>query len=303
MPRLPLTSICIPTFNGTSFLNEALDSVESQDYRSLEIIVSDDHSTDATWDVLSDYKRNSSFPVTLLKHTKDSLAGNWNNCIQHSSGKYIKFLFQDDFLAPSCVSEMVFLAESDKDIGLVFSPRLLQIEHDSSTNENCQKIAACCSNLHEHWSILKTVQDGRNLLGDPKLVTHGPWNKIGEPSIVLLKTATLGKTGLFDPSLKQLVDLDMWWRTMAESKVAFIDQPISTFRVHSSQESVKNLHSGEATKDARRFVSKVLQSNYCNYLSPETKKYLAEYLSPPKPENLIKRVAKRLVKKLLRRRR
>ena len=40
-----------------------------------------------------------------------------------SQGKYIKFVYQDDILMPNCIEKMVNLAETDPDIGLVFSPR------------------------------------------------------------------------------------------------------------------------------------------------------------------------------------
>ena len=54
--KLPLVSICFPVFNGERTLIRALDSLNSQDYENLEIIISDDNSTDKTFTICKRYK-------------------------------------------------------------------------------------------------------------------------------------------------------------------------------------------------------------------------------------------------------
>jgi hypothetical protein len=63
-----------------------------------------------------------------------------------------------------------------------------------------------CASLHTGWSDLQPVQEGLKLLADPVLV-DGEWNKVGEPSTVLIKKQCLIDVGGFDPSLCQLIDL------------------------------------------------------------------------------------------------
>jgi hypothetical protein len=68
------------------------------------------------------------------------MVANWNSTIRAASGKYIKFLFQDDLLHPNCLEEMVRVAECDERIGFVFSLRELLIEPGSlvrSPNGSC----------------------------------------------------------------------------------------------------------------------------------------------------------------------
>jgi hypothetical protein len=84
---------------------------------------------------------------------------------------------------------------------------------------------------HKGWSDLQPIQEGVKLLADPALV-DGMWNKIGEPATVLIKKQCLIDIGGFDPSLCQLIDLDMWYRLMAVSKVGFVDEVLSSFRIH-----------------------------------------------------------------------
>lgn len=121
----PLVSICIPTYNGESFIDMAMKSIKSQIYNNIEVIISDDNSTDATIDKINFFHAKENLKVNVIAHERYGLANNWNFCISQAQGKYIKFLFQDDILEPDAIKKMVALAEEDEEIGLVFSPRQL----------------------------------------------------------------------------------------------------------------------------------------------------------------------------------
>lgn len=280
----PLVSICIPTYNAGAYVEAALASVDEQTYRNLEVVISDDGSNDGTQDRIREYERSSRYPVRFFQHAHDTIAGNWNHCIAKSAGKYVKFLFQDDRLEPTCVAEMVGLAERFENTGLVFSPRRL-IFCPYENSEHCQQFVRNYSVLHTAWSKLQTIQDGRSLLSDPCLFSN-PLNKIGEPTVVLLNRELLVRLGGFDGSLCQLVDLDMWWRVMQCSNVAFVDKILSEFRVHSRQASCVNLNSGESDKDTFRFLEKVRGSTLYDCLSESARQELNQSLgltSPPTP--------------------
>lgn len=273
---MPKVSVCIPTYNGARYLPEALESLDAQTYTDTEVIVSDDGSTDGTLEIASEYQRNSAFPVMILNHQRNSLAGNWNHCIDHASGEYIKFLFQDDLLKPDCIRRMVELADSERDVALVFSPRELVVERDAASNEICQFIIDNCTVLHNAWTRLERVQDGHTLLSDPALIAQEPRNKIGEPSVVLLRKSTLNQIGGFRPELSQLVDLEMWWRIMGHAQVGFIDEPLACFRVHASQESVHNHESGKSAAEEKLFADIVLASPYADAVSQITLNHLQQ---------------------------
>ncbi len=240
---LPLVSICIPTYNGEDFLQEALDSVKTQTYPHLEIVLSDDGSQDNTLAIARDY---SGHPIHIHIHARLGLVQNWNFCVQKANGKYIKFLFQDDYLAETCVEELVAAIEGSnterlaqantqpthQNIGLAFCTRKVRI--DTSLD-----YADSLTNLHHGWSYLSSSQTGQTLLADPRL-TKIPYNKIGEPSNTLIPRQVLEKLGGFDSSFRQLPDLDMWFRIMASYDIAFVNQELSTFRVHSQQTTARN---------------------------------------------------------------
>lgn len=271
-------------------LEEALASIEAQDYPNLEVIFSDDGSTDGTVERIRQYAAESRFEVKLLRHQHTSLAGNWNNCVANAFGGYIKFLFQDDLMQPNCISRMVELALRDPKVSLVFSPREIVYEGKEAPKSPAWKIAQSYAVLHTGWSDLRDIQDGAALLGDPAL-SKGAWNKIGEPSIVLLKRQTLIDVGGFDPNLCQLIDLDMWYRLMTAGKVGFVDETLSSFRVHDKQLSVDNAHSGKASNDRMLFARKVVHSPFFDILHPFSKK---RFLKASRPQSAFKVQRRRL---------
>ncbi|NJM58057.1 MAG: glycosyltransferase family 2 protein [Synechococcales cyanobacterium RU_4_20] len=229
----PLVSVCIPTYNGSNFLAYALESISIQTYLSIEVIVSDDGSQDKTLDIAFQY---SAHPIRIYAHGRLGPVENWNFCIRQAAGKYIKFLFQDDYLESTCIQRLVTAAEADPGIGLVFSPRYLKIDDDLG-------YASSLRGLHLSWSHLNSVQQGLDLLKDPALVKV-PYNKIGEPTNTLISKQVFDAIGIFDPFFQQLPDLEMWFRIMQTYQVAFVSEPLSTFRVHREQETARNSQAG-----------------------------------------------------------
>ena len=94
----PLISIVIPTFNHANYLKKALNSVINQTYRNWEIIIVDNHSTDNTNSVISNFKKDK---ITVLKVNNDGvIAKSRNKGIEIAKGKWIAFLDSDDWWSP-----------------------------------------------------------------------------------------------------------------------------------------------------------------------------------------------------------
>ncbi|MGB3190011.1 MAG: glycosyltransferase, partial [Limnoraphis sp.] len=245
--KYPLVSVCIPTFNGDRFIAEAISSILSQTYPTLEIIISDDGSTDQTTAIVKTFQDKTSIDISLFYHKPLGLAKNCNFALSQAQGKYIKFLFQDDLLYPNCITEMVQLAEQDQEIGLVFSPReICFVDEVAETDLDLISIYQEFQNIHQAWSSLKPIQRGEELLTDPHLFKH-PINKIGEPSTVLIRREVFEKIGGFDPQLNQLVDLDLWLRIMGNYKIGFVNQVLSYFRLHTQQKTYQNISENIST--------------------------------------------------------
>jgi hypothetical protein len=111
---LPLVSICIPAYNAAPFIAETLKSALGQDYPSLEIVVSDDCSTDDTVQVVRGFAGQG---VRLIRQPQNlGRAGNLNAVIRASAGKYVCKLDADDLLGPDYLSSLVPVMEAHPNI-------------------------------------------------------------------------------------------------------------------------------------------------------------------------------------------
>jgi len=237
-----LVSICIPTYNGSKFISEAIDSALCQTYGNLEIIISDDASNDNTLAILDSYKHNVDVPVKIFYHKPNGIGANWNNCIRKAKGKYIKFLFQDDILMPTCIEEMVDVIESDNRVGLVASKRELIVE-DSHFNEDTKEWIKKFGDLQVSLDL--PLSNGINILDSSlfksKEFLKDPRNKIGEPSAVLFRKEIVNKVGFFREDLKQVLDYEFYYRILKKNNIAILPKKLVKFRLHDQQATFINI--------------------------------------------------------------
>ena len=138
----------------------------------------------------------------------------------------------------------------DPDVGLVFSRRSILTEADGGPTMFTSEDTANATNLPRGWTRLAAMQDGIELLSDPRLL-HGPINKVGEPTTVLLRKDLFERIGGFDARLRQVVDVEMWLRVFCHAKVAFVDEELSVFRMHARQATWKNTADGVIPGDTQ----------------------------------------------------
>ena len=103
----PLVSIGVPVFNGEAGLARSLDSLLSQDYPNLEIVVSDNGSTDSTWHIAERYSRADGRVKAFRADRNRGAPWNFNRVFELSSGEYFAWAAHDDERDPSFVSACV----------------------------------------------------------------------------------------------------------------------------------------------------------------------------------------------------
>ena len=136
IPLTPCQSLyACPVYNGALYIRDAVRSVLNQTVIPQEIIISDSGSSDGSENIVRDEARRAQANFIILPTKTPSMVANWNSTIRAASGDPIKFLFQDDLLHPSCLEEMVRVAECDERIGFVFSPRELLVEPSAEGDE------------------------------------------------------------------------------------------------------------------------------------------------------------------------
>ena len=116
----PLVTIGIPTYNRASgFLTQALESAVNQTYPNIEIIVSDNCSTDHTEEVVHGF---SSPRIRYFKHTENiGPINNFNFCVQEARGQYFLMLHDDDLIDPDFVEACMTAVDDNTDMGVIIT--------------------------------------------------------------------------------------------------------------------------------------------------------------------------------------
>ena len=274
--RRPLVSVCIPTRNGARYLRETFKCVENQTYPSIEVLVSDDGSSDGSLAIAREYASTSRWSVQVIEHVPRGMADNWNDCIRTSRGEYVKLLFQDDLMAPTCVERLMDLVTAHKGVEFAFCARDLIIEAEVATDALTRTTVDKYKYPHKGWTTLRVVQLGAELLADPKLLEQ-PINKVGEPTCVMFSRALFDRMhGGFDRELPHFVDIDMWVRMMSTCRVAFVDEVLAWFRLHLNQKTRENEAAGELDLDFRRYLGRLVRGDGFRHICRPVREHLLD---------------------------
>jgi glycosyltransferase involved in cell wall biosynthesis len=124
---MPLISVIIPNYNGEKWLSKTIDSCLQQNEYLHEIIIIDDHSTDNSWNVLSQYQ--SEYP-DIIKTVKNKFKGGnhaRNYGFELSGGEFIQWLDADDQLLPGKFAEQLGIFGKHADADIVYSDWQLDV--------------------------------------------------------------------------------------------------------------------------------------------------------------------------------
>ena len=113
----PLVSIGVPVYNGASLLDEALRSALAQDYSPIEILVSDNDSTDDTATILERFAADDSRVRVMRQDRNLGPIVNFRRVLEEARGTYFTWLAHDDVLTnPSYLSAAVSYLEAHPDV-------------------------------------------------------------------------------------------------------------------------------------------------------------------------------------------
>ena len=117
----PLVSVIIPAFNADNFIAKTLESVLSQTYQNIEVLVVDDGSTDTTAEIVQSFAQKDS-RVSLFHQPNAGVAVARNLAIEKSKGEYIAPIDADDIWYPQNLEKQVkCLTSSAPSVGVVYS--------------------------------------------------------------------------------------------------------------------------------------------------------------------------------------
>jgi glycosyltransferase involved in cell wall biosynthesis len=126
----PLVSVIIPVFNGEKYLREAIESVLAQTYRSFEIILVNDGSTDNSGAIAKSFASQ----LRYFYQDNSGLAAALNSGIELSGGCFLSFLDADDLWKEDKLMRQMMVFEDNPHVDIVFG----QVKHfySSELDEN-----------------------------------------------------------------------------------------------------------------------------------------------------------------------
>ena len=203
---LPKVSVILTTFNREYFFTEAIESILAQDYPNLEIIISDDGSSDNTFMFACEYaKENSCIKVFQNTHTKGS-AGNRNNGIDHASGELLLLLDDDDLLFREAISQMVEVyLEKNREFGIII---------------------ANCTRSDDGFLSGLGVSESREI--DFKEALCG---KLNGEFTTLFEKKLLGQRRFNEGLMRGNIGL-LWLRLHRHTRCFYLHKPLKFYRIH-----------------------------------------------------------------------
>lgn len=219
MTEGPAVTVCIPTYNRRELLAASLQSVRDQSLQDVEIIVSDNASTDDT----GDYVRSLNDPRVRYDRLEENIGlfGNLSRCLQLGSGRYRVMLPDDDLMLPGNLEAKVRFLDENPSAGMVHSAFRYLDRHAKPVGPT------------EHWSRLTedTLEPGESFIRR-SLALGG----IVCVSSVMLRSSLVADEK-FDADDGPYADIALWLRVAARSDVGFLMAPLSGYLVHASSAS------------------------------------------------------------------
>lgn len=230
--RQPFFSIITCTFNSAEYLQETIESVESQEFVDFEHVFIDAFSADSTVAMIEAYRARSPARVRLCQLPAKGIANAMNAGVGLARGKAILHLHGDDRLA---------------------SERVLGVVRDAFLASGATIVVGNC---------MLTGRDATTHTWPRSPIKRALWkiffrplmfysNLIPHPSAFLIK-AVFERHGGFDEQYKVVMDYDFWFRVMRHEHVFVTDEVLSLYRFHADTISTTQMALGLAEIDQIR---------------------------------------------------
>ena len=200
-------SVIIPTYNREKFISECVQSVLAQTLPAREIIIVDDGSTDATYNILRDLGFNSlSTKKTVLRYffqQNRGVSSARNLGIKEARSEYIALLDSDDLWLKSKLDRQVSAFQNDTQSSRLCHTDEIWIRNGVRVNQH-KKHKKHGGNVFQSCLKLCCIS----------------------PSSAMMHRSVFEDFGFFDEDLPACEDYDFWLRYSAKEDVNFIDEPL-----------------------------------------------------------------------------
>lgn len=190
-----MVSVIVPTYNNADTIEEALNGIFNQTYKKLELIITDDNSTDTTMRIVRNWLSISSDrflnTIVLENNINQGVVKNLNKAIKKANGDYIKFTAGDDILLPGAIKVSMNW--------LFIYPQKI----------NFYKVKIFGSNLRLNRNMQRFCERGYKILNSNQKKMYRELlkdNYIAGPSWGVIPKKVFENVGLFDERFPMLED-------------------------------------------------------------------------------------------------
>lgn len=215
-------TIILPCYNQVQYVRNSIDSVLSQSYRNIELVLIDNVSTDGTKETLQEYEKKDS-RVKCIYHRKNmGFTVSINDGFAAASGDFIAIQNSDDVWHPDKLEKQLQVFNENPEIDVVVSDA-------NVINENGRFLGYLLSQEIK-WDKFGALPDAFEDLCDNNFCCH--------PSLIFRKSCLLS-VSKYDESLKYACD---WWFLIIlakNHKFYYIKDPLLEYRIHPYNTSKK----------------------------------------------------------------
>ncbi|MBE7702738.1 MAG: glycosyltransferase family 2 protein [Cyanobacteria bacterium SIG28] len=210
MEDKPLISVVLPTYNGSEFISQAINSIINQTYTNWELIIVNDCSTDNTAEIIQTFAQKDSRIRVLTNEVNKKLPASLNVGFKQAQGEYYTWTSDDNEYYPQAFEKMVDFLQNNDDYGMV---------HAICRVEGC--VEKCC------WGYIATTPI--TLLEFPTVA-----------ACFLYKASIAKSVGNYDESCFYMEDHDFWLRFLLNAPIGIIPEELYMYRRHEASLTVKS---------------------------------------------------------------
>jgi glycosyltransferase involved in cell wall biosynthesis len=215
--RAVKVAVLMPSFNYARYLPLAIESVLSQSYSDLELIITDDCSTDGSREIAEQWRRLDDRVVTVFHEVNRGLAATRNSALAVSSGEFVALCDADDIWLADKLKIQLECFRKQPQLGVVHSDAAIMNGDGNLTGQRFSSLFhgkdQKCSGMIFHELCLR--------------------NFVCVPTVVL-KRECLEFAGGFDERLRSLEDWFCWTRVARGYPFGYVQEPLVKYRIHDS---------------------------------------------------------------------
>lgn len=213
--REPKVSVLMPSFNYARYLPTAIQSVLGQSYSNLELIITDDCSTDESREIVEHWTKLDPRVVPVLHQVNQGLARARNSGLAAASGEFVALCDADDVWLPHKLETQMECFRTNPDLGVVHCDSAIIDGDGSVTGQRFSSL------LHD-----KNQKTSGNLF-----TTLCERNFLCVPTVILRREA-IDYAGGFEENLRSLEDWVCWTKVSRQFSFHYIDATLAQYRIH-----------------------------------------------------------------------